>query len=245
MILALYYQYGTLTLYKVPLKRFSDQFSEYSTVGIVSYLIVQIIPVIYVKKYENSEPKHTNTFSGRLMRKTSVSDPHWFHCGSGYGSSLLGQCGSRSGSGSRVLISKNFTKNYRWKNLFSSKIGIYLSLGLHKESPRYRRSRIPSTENIQHLKTWNFVTFFYLYGPYLPSMIQIWIQLTKINADSDPKLWEKLLYSWLESSLQIFYLEDSHPNCWQLRGVHSSCSAPAKVYLEICWSGYNSNKQLL
>ena len=54
MILALYYQYGTLTLYKVPLKRFSDHFSEYSTVGTVSYLIFQIIPVIYIKKYENS-----------------------------------------------------------------------------------------------------------------------------------------------------------------------------------------------
>ncbi len=26
-----------------------------------------------------------------------------------------------------------------------------------------------------------------------------------------------------------FYLEDSHPNCWQHRGVHSSCSAPATV----------------
>jgi hypothetical protein len=36
--------------------------------------------------------------------------------------------------------------------LFSTKIAIYLSLGLHKGRPSYRRSLQPSKENIQHFK---------------------------------------------------------------------------------------------
>jgi hypothetical protein len=35
--------------------------------------------------------------------ETGVVDPHGFHCGSGSGSSTLGQCGS----GSRVVMTKN------------------------------------------------------------------------------------------------------------------------------------------
>jgi hypothetical protein len=61
-------------------------------------------------------------------------------------------------SGSRDLITKN------WKKLqlnfffffFLSKTTIYLSLGLHKECPSYRRSLQLSKVNIQHFKTWNF-----------------------------------------------------------------------------------------
>ncbi len=44
---------------------------------------------------------------------------------------------------------------------FWSKTAIYLSLGLHKERPSYRRSPQLSKENIHHLKTWNFLIFFY------------------------------------------------------------------------------------
>jgi hypothetical protein len=36
---------------------------------------------------------------------------------------------------------------------FISKTTIYLSLGLHKGFPSYRRSLQPSKENIQHFKT--------------------------------------------------------------------------------------------
>jgi hypothetical protein len=41
-----------------------------------------------------------------LQILSSVADPHWFQCGSG--SSVLGQCGSEYGSGSRsrVLMTK-------------------------------------------------------------------------------------------------------------------------------------------
>jgi hypothetical protein len=75
----------TKELEPIPLERFSDQFhfSEYSTVGTVPYLIVQII--ISIKKYQNSGTlnsltikAHKNIPNGRLTRKTSVSDPHWF-----------------------------------------------------------------------------------------------------------------------------------------------------------------------
>jgi hypothetical protein len=50
---------------------------------------------------------------------------------------------------------KSETKN-KLKQFFSfflSKIAIYLSLGLHKGLPSYRRSLHPSKENIQHFKT--------------------------------------------------------------------------------------------
>ncbi len=48
------------------------------------------------------------------------------------------------------------------KNLFiflGSKIAIYVSLGLHKGRPSYKRNLQPSKENIHQLKTWNFFTF--------------------------------------------------------------------------------------
>ncbi len=43
---------------------------------------------------------------------------------------------------------------------FGSKISIYLSLGLYKGCPSYRRSLQPSKKNIQQFKTWNFFSFF-------------------------------------------------------------------------------------
>ncbi len=63
------------------------------------------------------------------------------------------------------------------KNLifFWSKIAIYLSLGLHKRRPSYRRSLQPSKDNIQiqHFKKWEFLIFLYFCGSFLPSWIQI------------------------------------------------------------------------
>ncbi len=43
---------------------------------------------------------------------------------------------------------------------FWSKIPIYLSLGLLKGRPSYRRSLQSSKENIQHFKKWNLLTFY-------------------------------------------------------------------------------------
>jgi hypothetical protein len=50
----------------------------------------------------------------------------------------------------------------------------YLSLGLHKGHPSYRRSLQPSKENIQHFKTWSFLTFFYFVHPIHPKMLRFY-----------------------------------------------------------------------
>jgi len=57
---------------------------------------------------------------------------------------------------SRVLKTKNLkivTAGQKILYLiFLSNIAVYLSLGLHKRIPSYRRSLRPSKESIQHLK---------------------------------------------------------------------------------------------
>ncbi len=71
------------------------------------------------------------------------------------------------------------TKN--WKNVqlkiflifFWSKITIFLSIGLHKGRPSYRRNLQPSKENIQHFKTLSSSTFFYFCESFLSSWIRI------------------------------------------------------------------------
>jgi hypothetical protein len=88
-------------------------------------------------------------------------------------------------SGSRVLMTKTWKKFIAGKIFlifFKSKTTIYISLGLHKGFPSYRRSLQPSKENIQHLKTWNFLIFFYFCGSFLPS----WIQIRTPEPDTDP-----------------------------------------------------------
>jgi hypothetical protein len=93
-------------------------------------------------------------YNSKLLRRNiSVADPHpWFQSESGFG--ILGKCSSGSG----VLMSEKLIKCTA-TNLFSwSKNAIYLSLGLHKERPSYRRSIQPSTENIQHFKRTLFNT---------------------------------------------------------------------------------------
>jgi hypothetical protein len=51
-------------------------------------------------------------------------------------------------------------------NFFLSKMEIYLSLGLPKGRPSYKRSLQPPQESIQHFKTCKFVTFFYFCGSF-------------------------------------------------------------------------------
>jgi hypothetical protein len=46
------------------------------------------------------------------------------------------------------------------KKLQLEQIAIYLSLGLYKGRPNYRRSLHHSKENIQHPQTGNFCTYF-------------------------------------------------------------------------------------
>ncbi len=78
-----------------------------------------------------------------------------------------------------------------WTKLafFGSKTTVYLSLGLHKGRPSYRRSLQPSKENIQYFKTWNFLIIFLFLWTFLPSWIRIrirthwpdWIRINKQN----------------------------------------------------------------
>ncbi len=70
--------------------------------------------------------------------------------------------------------------------MFWSKNAIYLSLGLHKVRPSYRRSLQLSKEAIQHFKH-ELLKFFYFCGSFLPSWIRIRIPnpdpLTRLNPD--------------------------------------------------------------
>ncbi len=59
------------------------------------------------------------------------------------------------------LNDQKFKKNYSWKKnyIFLIKNCNYLSLGLHKVCPGYRRSLQLTEEAIQHFKTWIFSPF--------------------------------------------------------------------------------------
>jgi hypothetical protein len=63
---------------------------------------------------------------------------------------------------------QKFKKNYSWKKkkIIFYQTAIYLSLGLHKERPSYRRSLQLSKEAIQHFKTWTLTNFFLLCGSF-------------------------------------------------------------------------------
>ena len=80
--------------------------------------------------------------------------------------------------GSRALMAKNWKKNYSWKFFtifFLSKTSIYLSLGLHKVYPSYRRSLQFSKEAIQHFKTWTFTNYCLL----------LWVIFALLDPDPD------------------------------------------------------------
>jgi hypothetical protein len=56
---------------------------------------------------------------------------------------------------------KKLTAEKKIINFFDQKLQLqYLSPGLHKEHPSYRRSLQPSKENIQHFKKLNILIFF-------------------------------------------------------------------------------------
>jgi hypothetical protein len=65
---------------------------------------------------------------------------------------------------------------------FLSKTAIYLSLGLHKVCPSYRRSLQFSKEAIQHPKHELLPIIVYFCGSFLPS----WIRIRIPNTDPDP-----------------------------------------------------------
>ncbi len=95
---------------------------------------------------------------------------------------------------------KKITAEKKNQIFFESKTTIYLSLGLHKERPSYRRSLQLSKEAIQHLKTWTFkITFV---GHFCPPgsgsefRIRIRIRIhwpveSGSNPDPDPQPWNR------------------------------------------------------
>ncbi len=80
-------------------------------------------------------------------------------------------------------------KNLQMKKciiIFLSKIAIYLSLGLHKGRPSYRKILQPSKKNIHHFKKHDISNFFYIFVcNFCPSgsgsgsgfLIRIWIRI--------------------------------------------------------------------
>ncbi len=81
------------------------------------------------------------------------------------------------------LITKNWRKKLQKKNIyfFGSKTIIYLSIGLLKGRPSYKRSLQLSEENIQHFKTWDFLFFSSFVGHFSPprsgSGFRLWIRI--------------------------------------------------------------------
>ncbi len=84
----------------------------------------------------------------------------------------------------RALMTKNWKKIQLLKklNFSGSKTTIYLSLGLHKERPSYRRNLQLSKEAIQDFKTWTLVGYFCPPGSGSDP-------LTRFNPDPDPQPW--------------------------------------------------------
>jgi hypothetical protein len=118
-------------------------------------------------------PKKRNSF---ITTKLGVSDPYSLD------TDLDPAFKAEYQSGSRVLMTKKFTAEK--KLIFrGSKTTIYLSLGLHKERPSYRRSLQTSKRT--------YITPKHFRWPFLPYWIRIpnldKDPLTCLNQDPDPK----------------------------------------------------------
>ncbi len=121
------------------------------------------------------------SFYDFYWKKSRVVDPYSFFTdpdpeldvGGQYGS------GSNSGSGSNTdpgLLLKNLELRNFFLFFFWSKTAIYLSLGLHKVYPSYRKSLQFSKEAIQHFKTWTFTNYCLL----------LWAIFALLDPDPDP-----------------------------------------------------------
>ncbi len=150
-------------------------------------------------------------------------------------------------------------KNYCWKKItfFCVKTTIYLSLGLHRERPSYRRSLQLLKEAIQHFKKLTFKIFFYFCGSFLSS----WIRIRIPNPDPGSAtlvLMSSLVMDPLNSILYIQYLFDFlddqalHHGITDHEVVHTwkSNSLPLRcvcllIFIMISWSVRRSQIQVL
>ncbi len=88
--------------------------------------------------------------------------------------------------------------------IFWSEIAIYLFLGLHKGRPSYRKSLLPTKDNIQHFKTWNFFTFVSNYCP--PGSVSgtsrpKWMRIYTVT-DPDPQ--HCMLFTLIHDNLFLY-----------------------------------------
>ncbi len=105
----------------------------------------------------------------QVKKKFSVADPHWFQCRSG--SSIFCQCGSGSGSRSKVLMTKNW-KKFRAEIKF--KYFLIKNCNLHIPRPPYNgRPFVQGTGKvfIPHLELQN-LNFLHLCGSFWPFWIR-------------------------------------------------------------------------
>jgi hypothetical protein len=126
-------------------------------------------------------------------------------CGSGSGSSISGHWGSGSWSGFQYFYDQKLLNFYSWKKdkFFKNPIAMLFE-GLH--------IKLPSSENVQHLKHEISSRFSYFCGKFLPSWIRI--QPAKINADPDPQQWfEKEFRIWGPPWSALNYIFSSPRSC--------------------------------
>ncbi len=144
-------------------------------------------------------------------------------------------------------------KNNSWKKItffFWSKTAIYLSLGLHKVCPSYRRSLQLTKEAIQHFKTWIFSTFVgHFCAPGFGSGFRIriririhWPDWIRIQSGSETLVLTSVPNPKPTVCVHFFKCQ----NCIKLRFTHSihwirsgrsdfSCSVPYVRLDDILW----------
>ncbi len=111
-------------------------------------------------------------------------------------------------------------KKLKLKFFFFSKNAIYLSLGLHKVCPSYRRSLQLSNEAIQHFKTWTFTNFFLLF----------WIIFDLLDPDPDSEPGLRIRIHWPDWIRIQFRIRIRNPGCEDAETV--SCSARDGFHLK-------------
>ncbi len=92
-------------------------------------------------------------------------------------------------------LEKKNAENLLVKSYFDKKIVIYLSLGLHKGRPSYRRSLQPSKENIHHFKRWNLLAVSYFSGSFLSSWIHNTASHSTLKIFAEKRLIEIDIFS--------------------------------------------------
>ncbi len=109
------------------------------------------------------------------------------------------------------LMTKNWKKfTAEKKKNFWSKTAIYLSLGLNKGRPSYKRSLQLSKENLQHFKTWNFLIFSTFVGHFCPPGFGSGFRIRNRIRIHWPD-WIRIHYgSWSETLVQCYVIFTNH-----------------------------------